>query len=671
MGRRAKRTAAAKNSSKSSGLAFVSSNANSIRQHKLWNQLAAQVFNRENETLTIIDNLGVQYKSSPASFHRLPDNQELCVPLPPPIVCHADRQTLPDTDGVRLSDCTITDRYREWWKWSQNLRWTNVADAAKNGFQILAASPDGATFFALSYCSDFFPTPDWTREDIRGIGSVPLPRLTRNMILIIKSRDGTTYRISIERNQVNFGADGFAEGSLKEAGAFLHPKVRHLMVLKFYKLAARVGDINVLDRLLEPARDAGSFLKLESEYAAATNEYLSFLTHPQDLVYYGVCAGVAHENSALTLRKMDRTEEAREQQIAAVVAYRKATEVCMSDHVHSDGMRAHTFNCLGLALKRIGEWDMASRAYAWALSDETQQQRHYETVANNFLLVLQQQDWSEKKLRKHDKKSVQRQAAAQKEICYSDPRDGLCFECSSPVQSKLKKCSQCSIALYCCKEHQAAHWQQGHRNDCKLWRNRYAELFNEPSVMRTMFVDTSENLLHRASLFGAAAAGSGLFAAAAPAGSGLFAAASTSPAREGGGLFGGEAPAAASPDGLFGAAAAAPASGGLFGAAVAASPDGLFGAAAPPAPPVAGGLFGAAPAASPAPGGGMFGAAAAPASPAPASGELFVESNGIQTDHHVIARVCLLCNESDELDGALFNHEVCHDGLCCRCCIFR
>ena len=104
------------------------------------------------------------------------------------------------------------------------------------------------------------------------------------------------------------------------------------------------------------------------------------------------------------------------------------------------------------------------------------------------------------------------------------------------------------------------------------------------------------------SLFGAPAAGGGLFGGA-------------SASATGGGLFGG-ASAAATGGGLFGASAPAATGGGLFGAAsTPAAGGGLFGASAPASTPAAGGgLFGAPAASTPAAsGGGLFG------SPAPAT----------------------------------------------------
>jgi len=55
---------------------------------------------------------------------------------------------------------------------------------------------------------------------------------------------------------------------------------------------------------------------------------------------------------------------------AAILAYKKAALATIDEGVIvGRGVQAHTFNCFGLALKRAGEFDMAERAYRFALSE--------------------------------------------------------------------------------------------------------------------------------------------------------------------------------------------------------------------------------------------------------------------------------------------------------------
>jgi hypothetical protein len=59
--------------------------------------------------------------------------------------------------------------------------------------------------------------------------------------------------------------------------------------------------------------------------------------------------------------------------------------------------------------------------------------------------------------------------AARREATHAGWQPRPCAACGAPEAEprQWKVCSRCSVAAYCCKEHQAAHWKAGHRKACR------------------------------------------------------------------------------------------------------------------------------------------------------------------------------------------------------------
>ena len=105
-----------------------------------------------------------------------------------------------------------------------------------------------------------------------------------------------------------------------------------------------------------------------TEYAAALEAYivlLQDLTHAtvaHDVAFYSVYLGEAYE-ALVASGGPDARHFARE----AARAYKRGIMFC-EGRLASKPYLAHAWNCLGLALKRMQEFDMAERAYCWSLS---------------------------------------------------------------------------------------------------------------------------------------------------------------------------------------------------------------------------------------------------------------------------------------------------------------
>jgi len=276
--------------------------------------------------------------------------------------------------------------------------------------------------------------------------------------------------------------EGKAGGEL----ARLSKKETSRLALKALTELRSIGGIeqyNMLSVFYRRARDIAHQLKLHAELGSTMDAYIRLPELvPQDRAYYGVECGESHEYAMAQAQTEGNMDGVRQELIAAVQAYKIAAEACVAGDV-SHGQKFHSFNCLGLALKRGGVWDMAERAYFWALSDNTIQD-HRLVMANLTALmrdrgsVIRNQASTKdglKKKREKEKHALKgRFKLEQLGVSY-------CYALECDVGSKavpLKRCSKCETAEYCSRECQAQHWPD-HKADCKKWRHQKQAFFNQ------------------------------------------------------------------------------------------------------------------------------------------------------------------------------------------------
>ena len=161
--------------------------------------------------------------------------------------------------------------------------------------------------------------------------------------------------------------------------------------------------------------------------------------------------------------KSGQTERAQSELLLAIGVYRLAATTITVAEVASH-VWFHVWTCLGLALKRAGQLDMAQRAYLWASLDKV-----LNSIFTNFTCLLQA---------RHDTKaaSLQLNLKSVREQCKQTAKSTKGFKffsskCENPAcknvdGGKLRKCANCKVALYCSTECQKKHWQE-HKPVCK------------------------------------------------------------------------------------------------------------------------------------------------------------------------------------------------------------
>ena len=246
--------------------------------------------------------------------------------------------------------------------------------------------------------------------------------------------------------------------------------------LAMFVAGAEVGDLATLFNLSVIARDAATKRKRPDIYAAAVDRYLPLLEVQeyqgiaQDVCCYALDGGESHESAVL--RGVPGSMR------AAVRAYKRATDFCARLGVHhlSAGFYSHMWNCLGLALKRVDQFDMAERAYLWGLLIPQRLLRRAPksavggdlaslvVIRSNLALL------SRARQRSDDEKAdaTINGIKNQQPFDISEGLDGemRCNACGIMAKtSQLKCCSRCSMAHYCNAQCQKEHWKE-HKPNC-------------------------------------------------------------------------------------------------------------------------------------------------------------------------------------------------------------
>jgi hypothetical protein len=202
---------------------------------------------------------------------------------------------------------------------------------------------------------------------------------------------------------------------------------------------------------------------LESVHAVCTHRTVGC-----DMNYFGVEAGEAHESAG----------EAYE----AIASYKLAAQRAMAPAapgtvVVPPDAQSFVWNCLGLALKRHGQLEMATRAYLWSLAVQGLGAGGYrdciQSLMNAIALMQAMPAERERARRQDDMIAIERQ----RHTVVQNVKDGAsggkiftviaCDHCHvQRDRTSLKTCARCGIARYCDRACQQAGWKS-HKASCK------------------------------------------------------------------------------------------------------------------------------------------------------------------------------------------------------------
>ena len=149
------------------------------------------------------------------------------------------------------------------------------------------------------------------------------------------------------------------------------------LFLKVFMAAAEFGDVAAFYGAWQPARKFSVFFRKNIPcFLSAAKKLLQqvLAIHPQpqrEESFFQYQIGVVHEAQASLLLK-DKTQklESKIELLAAARCYHKSAAATHRFH-HSRGMRRNVYIPLAVALERLGEFEMAKRAYLWAMTDSS------------------------------------------------------------------------------------------------------------------------------------------------------------------------------------------------------------------------------------------------------------------------------------------------------------
>ena len=182
------------------------------------------------------------------------------------------------------------------------------------------------------------------------------------------------------------------------------------------KMAALGQALDCYGCVLEAGPSCGDFPRSHHHYR-------------QDLAFYAIESGEFHEEAWRLYELEGRHEEAAEQQKLAVRSYMSAARGVLEPEAVAASTWWHVYTCLGLALKRMGQLEMAQRAYFWAMADpQMGKQDQLNLISNISRLVEALRNYTTKL---DDLDSVRKQALASFSQAKKGPR--VVIGCGMPV----------------------------------------------------------------------------------------------------------------------------------------------------------------------------------------------------------------------------------------------
>ena len=252
---------------------------------------------------------------------------------------------------------------------------------------------------------------------------------------------------------------------------------RTMCALTVFEAAVQMGEILWPLTLYKEAREtavrAGKLAlfaqllwKFTRTLALASYKHVS-----QDVVYFAVATGEVFE--ALKHKRVQGAER------RAIIAYKFAALYTV-DHPTVPGTAGHAWNCLGVALKRAGEFDMAERAYRRGLAVNPE----YQTLYGCFYSLLDARTYTSKQNKKLNKGFVkaalkQQSLTRGEEDEFEDESDPdpqfyapvLCSHCGNGGSKQSTKLCACKLVRYCDKACQKADWK-AHKAVCSAVKRK-------------------------------------------------------------------------------------------------------------------------------------------------------------------------------------------------------
>ena len=248
---------------------------------------------------------------------------------------------------------------------------------------------------------------------------------------------------------------------------------------KAFVAAAEFGDVAAVYAAWRRARSFAMDQKQEVVFIDAAHKLLQCLVevHPHPLreeAYFLHDIGEVHESRASWLIRAG--QDATGELLSAARCYYIAA---MKTHQFSPNqfLRFQAYNSLGAALERLGDFEMAKRAYLWALTDASARMDPSVEGSRRDSITTNLMNWYNRNLmtptaRKKAiktslkiKRSKLKNQHMSENKCRENCRYPQCRKFLLLSQLNEKRCANC-LAMYCSRECQEAHWPE-HKKECK------------------------------------------------------------------------------------------------------------------------------------------------------------------------------------------------------------
>ena len=287
----------------------------------------------------------------------------------------------------------------------------------------------------------------------------------------------------------NFGISDFAMALLDHSKPtnFAYSKKSNFAYWTCFKAALAIGDLHSCNQLFSKARREALQLGTMSEWAEAIwtltkmSSKAEYSSVTNDVIFYAVDCGESFDR--LSVKTFPNAKR------RAIAAYKLGAMYAIS-HPNSAplGMYANVWNCLAVAIKRQGHYDMAERAYRHALHATQIELAHplhnstpksctlehslfHRILASYSQLCHDRASNDQKAVAKTNKKNIKKNNAT---VAKTNALDNvvslliICGHCGEKLAKTVgSKCSGCRIVYYCTPSCQRKHWKE-HKKECRI-----------------------------------------------------------------------------------------------------------------------------------------------------------------------------------------------------------
>jgi hypothetical protein len=274
---------------------------------------------------------------------------------------------------------------------------------------------------------------------------------------------------------------------------------------KVFVIAAEINDIMALYGAWNPARSFAFGSRREDMFLKAAESLLEVFVkiHPhaaREEARMRIEMGETYESWASWLLKDKRTDEANDCLEKATEMYHRAA-LLTHQFYPNRCVRGRAYSCLGVALVRIEEYELAKRAFLWAMTDpRIWEDKSFQNDVCSELESLwdylqEESDYSTKDARRSLRRQRQTIGVA---LASRSPYKLCCIGCNKTVTADRGSeicCGRCN-GQYCSDKCRRNHWKE-HKMTCKeqeLIVDR-PDFFNIGSC-----TETTQDLLNRVTL---------------------------------------------------------------------------------------------------------------------------------------------------------------------------